>query len=187
MIETQSFVRVYDIPSDGKQAHSDLVSFIDGAKHSIRLEIYGFTDPDLADALARASMRGVDVRLLLDHTQSTGPTEAAILHRLMLAGFPPDHLTITTSPMHQIFHRKRLTVDADADVPDAQFDTLDAARAAGYPLVVTGSTNWSPTAFRQTNDLIVMPGRLYAKLCVNQFDAQWAWARANEPTYQMAS
>ncbi len=43
-----------------------IIKAIQSAKTSIHLEIYGFTQFDLADALGRAALRGVDVRVMME-------------------------------------------------------------------------------------------------------------------------
>ena len=180
---TQTLMCAYDLPADGPVAHSEVIALIDSAKVSLRAEMYGFTDPAIVDAIGRAYERIGDVKLILDHSQSTGPSEVAQLHRLVLQ-VPPVNIAITTSPLHQIMHRKVCLIDGNATVPDAQYTTLADAQAGGYPITIIGSTNWSPTGFRQTNDLLIFPGKAYAAIVWRQFDILFAWAMANEPAYQ---
>jgi len=54
-------------PSD--QCADDLISRIDAAKSSIRVQAYSFTAREIADALIRARTRGVDVVVILDKSQ----------------------------------------------------------------------------------------------------------------------
>ena len=54
-----------------------LVREIDAAHKSIHLLIYSLTDDGLADALVRASKRGVDVRIAMDRSQSEGNSSLA--------------------------------------------------------------------------------------------------------------
>lgn len=183
-VDTITAFRAWDLPSEGALGYAAIKAQIASAKLSLRLFMYSFTDAGLCDALGDAHDRGVDVKCLFDHSESVSPEEVALLHRFFLR-VPPSFSRITTSPFHQIMHRKELCVDGAADVPDAQFENVDEATAVGYPRTITGSTNWSPTAFRQTNDLICIPGKSYAAIVMQQFNLLWAWISINEPQYNV--
>lgn len=185
MLNTETTLNAYFMPEDRVQALTDLVALIDSAQPGdiYRQILYGFTSRPIADAILRAYTRGVDCRLILDHTQSAGRTEAALLHSMMLAGFPPDRIHIGTSTEHGIIHDK-VAVVVGKDVPDAYFDTWQQARAVGYPVVVEGSYNWSESANHQVNTLILMPSKPFAAHVLKIFDAQWAWLTTAQPQYQ---
>ena len=52
-----------------EQCADELILRIDNAKSSIRVQAYSFTAREIADALIRARMRGVDVVVILDKSQ----------------------------------------------------------------------------------------------------------------------
>ena len=188
MLETQTTLSAYFMPDDKKAALAALVGLIDSAKPGdmYRQICYGFTADPLADAILRAYNRGVDCRLILDHTQSAGRTEAALLHRMLLAGFPADRIRIGTSTEHAIIHDKVAVVVGEA-VPDAYFDTWEDARSAGYPVVSEGSYNWSDGAGRQINTLLLLPSKPFAAYVIKIFDAQWDWLTEHQPQYRLAN
>lgn len=157
----------YFTPKEAAAARQALLSLINGARHELRLIMYGFTDSELIDALGAAHTRGVDVSLILDHTQASGPTEAAMLRRLLLT-LPAANVRIGTSPVkHQIIHLKCLVVDQSA--------------------VADGSLNWSPTAFEQINDVVVTMSPTTAAAYLALFEEQWAWLSANEAKDQISA
>lgn len=185
MLSTQTALDAYFLPDDADSVIEAMTGYIDSAKSTLRVICYGFTHPTLIDALIRAYQRGVDVRLILDLTQSKGPTEAAQLHRMMLS-IPPDHFRIGTSTRHAIIHDKVLVVDGLADVPDGQYATAQEARTAGYPVTLEGSFNWSPSAEKQMNTLLALPSKPLARHLHAIFDDQWTWLEQHEPQYQVA-
>jgi phosphatidylserine/phosphatidylglycerophosphate/cardiolipin synthase-like enzyme len=109
---------------------------IDGAQHSIDIAMYAFTDKYLAEALARAAQRGVQVRIYRDRSQfedeqrkNNGPGRDSTTG--MLAGGPNIHIRVKGS--RELMHLKAYLVDGK--------------------LLRDGSANWSPTGLkRQDND-----------------------------------
>lgn len=120
------------------------LAFVQSAKQSIDISIYGFTLAPLMDILIAKHEAGVRVSLILDHSQAEGRAEQAQIDRLIAAGVP---LLIGTSPAHgQILHAKFCVVDeqsvehgswnysasASAQLNDAHFIRNAAGYAAGY-------------------------------------------------------
>jgi phosphatidylserine/phosphatidylglycerophosphate/cardiolipin synthase-like enzyme len=54
----------------GDQCADHLIAVLDAAKLSIRVQAYSFTAKEIADALIRARIRGVDVVVILDKSQT---------------------------------------------------------------------------------------------------------------------
>ena len=132
----------YDVPDPARH----ILELVDGARSAIRIDIYGFTWPPLMDALIAAYGRGVDVRIVADHTQAEGTAEKPQLQRLVDAGIG---VLIGTSSRGAIDHSKYLVVDgttvgfgsfnfsASALAQDNTFtETNDGA------MVTTFLTNW---------------------------------------------
>ncbi|HQU08191.1 MAG: hypothetical protein B7X04_03840 [Parcubacteria group bacterium 21-54-25] len=85
---------------DKKQNDQALISLIDNAHQYVYFAIYEFTLQDVADALARAKARGVDVRGIIDRKNSTTSYEQGVIHTLEAAGIPIETQTHPTGIMH---------------------------------------------------------------------------------------
>lgn len=155
---------LFQTPEDAQAATQAIVSFIDSAQKTLRVLAYGFNQSDIFNAIYRAYSRGVDFKILLDHTQAAGPTEVRSLHAFFLH-FPPTAIRIGTSPVkHQIMHRK-------AAVRDSAF-------------VLTGSLNWTVPGPSEANDLLIIQSAVLAQAVEAEFDRIWAYVDANEAIYQ---
>lgn len=155
----------YQLPGDRVEVLTRIVDLLDAAQHSVRLFMYGFTQKDSYDALIRAQKRGVDVQLILDHTQSRGTREVAMLHYLFLQGFPVANVVISTSPVHrEIMHEKVLVCDER--------------------YVQEGSYNWSDSGLQEVNSVIVFDSPQLAAAYLADWNTLKAWALVNEVQYQ---
>jgi phosphatidylserine/phosphatidylglycerophosphate/cardiolipin synthase-like enzyme len=114
--------------------HGVLAAMIASARHSLVLAMYGFDDPELADALHRKlDDERCYVSLTLDSSQAAGVHEREILAK---AAFPANSIAVGQSEKHRIMHLKCLIVDGTD--------------------LVTGSTNWSHAGEAlQDNELTV--------------------------------
>ncbi|MEK7126351.1 MAG: phospholipase D-like domain-containing protein, partial [Patescibacteria group bacterium] len=84
--EKNSVRVVYSL--DQKQNDQELIVLINEAEEYIYFAIYTFTLPSIADALAAAKKRGVDVRGIVDSEQSTNSYGAPIIATLLNADIP---------------------------------------------------------------------------------------------------
>lgn len=73
---------------DQKRNDKELIALIDGAEEYIYFAIYTFTLSNVADALAAAKKRGIDVRGILDSEQSRSSYGAPVVAKLRAAGIP---------------------------------------------------------------------------------------------------
>ncbi|PIR83070.1 hypothetical protein COU19_02800 [Candidatus Kaiserbacteria bacterium CG10_big_fil_rev_8_21_14_0_10_56_12] len=73
---------------DQKQNDKEIIALIDGAKTHIYFAIYTFTLTDIAEALARAKARGVDVRGVVDSGQAVEKFSAPVMQILNAANIP---------------------------------------------------------------------------------------------------
>ena len=73
---------------DAKQNDQEIIALINAAKSHIYFAMYEFTLKDIADALVAAKKRGVDVRGLVDSTESASSYDAPIIAELTNAGIP---------------------------------------------------------------------------------------------------
>lgn len=152
--------------ADGMKAFS---AFLAGAKQKMRTMIYGATLTVFFDDLVAARNRGVDVKVIFDHTQSSGQAEHPQIERLIAAGWKDGvDFVIGTSPQaHQIIHIKATWID-DRWVED-------------------GSLNYSPSAFKQINTITFSDWPEYAAYLDGIFKESWDWIAANEPQYQLSN
>ncbi len=74
-------VSVFFCPEDACAQH--LISEFDSAENSIHVAVYSFTSDKIANSLARAAARGVEVRIVSDYSQSF--SEYSVLEQLSLA------------------------------------------------------------------------------------------------------
>jgi phosphatidylserine/phosphatidylglycerophosphate/cardiolipin synthase-like enzyme len=73
---------------DERQNDRAIVDLIDGADQYVYFAIYEFTKENIADALVRAKMRGLDVVGIMDAGQSQDAAQANIIRELKNAGIP---------------------------------------------------------------------------------------------------
>ena len=94
--------QVYFSPRGG--ATSAIVQTIDDAKSTVLVQAYSFTSEPIAEALAKANGRGVDVQVLLDKSQRTQKYTAT--HLLIQAG-----ISVLIDGSHAIAHNKIIIID----------------------------------------------------------------------------
>lgn len=150
---------------DGVKAFS---AFLGTAKSKMRTMIYSATLPVFFDDLMAAKKRGVEAKIIFDHSQSAGRAERPEIERLLKAGWVDGQdFVIGTSPeAHQIIHIKATWID-DRFVED-------------------GSLNYSPSAFKQINTITFSDWPEYAAYLDGIFETSWQWILDHEPQYQAA-
>jgi phosphatidylserine/phosphatidylglycerophosphate/cardiolipin synthase-like enzyme len=134
------------------------------AQRSLWMKMYGFTLEPLLDILLAKKAAGLDVQLLLDHTQAEGHAERPVVERAVQGGLAP---VIGTSCKRAILHNKYLVIDG--------------------LVVISGSFNFSVTAEKEGNCLYVFRWPDLAKAHMDDFQSAKTWVLANEPQYQPAS
>ncbi len=95
-----------------------VVKHIDAA-HKIRVQAYGFTSTQIADALIKAKQRGADVEVILDRSDKTAKNSKA--GALMDAKIP-----VYFDEKHQIAHNKVMIYD-DNQLETGSFNYTDSA------------------------------------------------------------
>lgn len=126
----------------------EFISFLNGATRSLHTLIYGWHLPKMTDILIAKVQAGLEVSIILDHTQAGGKAEASEVQRLVDAKVP---MLIGTSPIHhQILHTKATVVDARS--------------------VEFGSWNYSLSASQQSNTLTFIDDQGYAADFLRHFD-----------------
>jgi phosphatidylserine/phosphatidylglycerophosphate/cardiolipin synthase-like enzyme len=139
----------------------ECIKFINGAQVSLRIADYSFNLSTAVDAIIARHQAGVDVKLVLDHSQALGSTEIPQLGRLKAAGVP---FVEGTSMDHQIMHDKLMIKDS---------------RVTWW-----GSWNITKTASKQNNTVQIVSDPEIAEKFIEKWQAMWDWITANEPQYQ---
>ncbi len=163
----------YFLPEDGDAARQQFLGLLNKLSE-VWLSAFGFTLQPMFDELKQADASGAKIHLLLDHSQSVGQAEAPRV-RDLAANLRHGDLTITTAGIHsgapnQIWHWKGMVVTP-----------TDAREKHCWE----GSTNFTLGAWLQGNSARVFRSDDWAKVFIRQFEAHRAWARANEPQYQL--
>jgi phosphatidylserine/phosphatidylglycerophosphate/cardiolipin synthase-like enzyme len=128
-------------------AAKGLIRYLDGAKKSIQVMTYSFTYVEIADALARAAKRGVEVQVIQD-----GPTAANnfdVIPVLLKGG-----VVVRGNKAHRIFHHKVMIIDSE--------------------IVVTGSYNFTNSAEKSNaENMIVLRSATLAQQYYKNFISHW--------------
>jgi len=148
----QTHIRVYFTPGDS--AEMAIVEQLLGAKDSILVQAYSFTNPAIASALADARSRGVNVVILLDKSQRTQKYTAADF--TANAGI---HTLI--DDRHAIAHNKIMIIDGQ--------------------VVITGSYNFTKAAEKSNaENLVIIESGAIAEKYLNN----WQKHRRHSQPYQ---
>jgi phosphatidylserine/phosphatidylglycerophosphate/cardiolipin synthase-like enzyme len=146
----ERITRFYLAPQD--DIKTPFLDFINSATKTIHIEIYGFTLPELVDALLKKSAEGVWIGLLLDKTQAGGASEKLQLDRIR-TGKMEYHIGM--SPRHRIRHSKFTVVDSE--------------------WVEDGSLNYSAGSFLQNNTVRITKDPQLAALLISDWETNKAW------------
>ena len=118
-------LELWFLPSQ-ENAVSRVANVIDGAKKTIKVAMFTWTRMDLAQAIVKASKRGVKAEVVVDHYSGKG-AGASVVKYLKKNGIP-----VGMSAGGTLLHHKFLYVDGK--------------------VLVNGSTNWTKAAFDNLND-----------------------------------
>ena len=129
-ISSQTHIRVYFTPGDS--AESAIVDQLLGAKDSILVQAYSFTNPAIASALVGARERGVKVVLLLDKSHRTQKYSAADF---------TTHGGVETliDDRHAIAHNKIMIIDGQIVITGSYNFTKAAEKSNAENLVIIES------------------------------------------------
>ena len=116
---------------DQKQNDQELISLLNATRKRAYFAIYEFTLKDVADALVAAKRHGVDVRGLVDATESAKSYDAPIIAELRAAGIPVE--TERHPDGQGIMHIKALVTDGTYAI---------------------GSYNWTESATNENDEIL---------------------------------
>ena len=121
-------IRIWKLPETGKEALDTLRSLLSSAKKTIRVAMFTFSHKELAKELIDAHARGIDVQVALDHYTREGSSKE-IADLLLAHGIP-----LLISQGAHLLHHKWVLIDGKT--------------------LVTGSANWTKSAFKKNKDLL---------------------------------
>jgi phosphatidylserine/phosphatidylglycerophosphate/cardiolipin synthase-like enzyme len=134
-------------------AEALVVETLAHARASVHIAIYGLTSRKIEQTLLDLAQAGVRVSIKVDHLQSAGRTQAALLARLRVKG-----IEVEVSRLGRLLHDKFAIVDGR--------------------WVVTGSFNWTDGAeHRNRENILAFDCPDLAKV----FEAEWETIHPNAP------
>lgn len=126
-----------------------LIEVMNNATQTLDISIYSLTERKITQAIINARKRGVEVRIITDHSQSGGETQADRLNELIAAGIQVKENT-HSGLMHQ-----KITI-------------------ADRTVVTTGSFNYSAAATKYNDEvLVVIHDELIAQYWSDSFEEMW--------------
>lgn len=142
--------------SPSPQAIELVEKAINGAKHNVYVAAYSFTSPKVTKALIKAHLRDVDVRVVLDKSQSSHPRKALL--DLYKTGVP-----IRINKKYAIMHNKYIIIDGKT--------------------VETGSFNFTISAERRNaeNVIVIKNNPALAKKYTENWQKLWDEAKEYVP------
>ena len=112
-----------------------ILEAIDGAKESLRIKMFVFSDPALLKAVTGAHGRGVKVRLMLNPARRSGEADNEDTRRQLTgAGIE----VIDSNPAFDLTHEKSMVVDgATAFVKSLNWETKNFTETRDYAIVTS--------------------------------------------------
>jgi cardiolipin synthase len=112
-----------------------IVEAINGAKKSIRVKMFVFSDPTLLQAVIAAHQRGVKVRIMLNPARRSGEKENDESRSLLIsAGIE----VIDSNPAFDLTHEKSMVIDDEAAyVKSLNWQTKNLTVTRDYAIVTT--------------------------------------------------
>ncbi len=148
-------INLFNSPQDDTLA--EYLSLLEGATKSIHIADYSFNIVAVVAMLIAKAKAGVDVKLVLDNSQSKGKTEVPEITELKAC--PEIHMVIVESDMNQIMHNKSTCIDGH--------------------LTETGSWNYTTAASKENNNFFVFDDDLIA----NDFNVTAAFEKVFTDMY----
>ena len=112
-----------------------LVRAIEGARKSLRIKMFLFSDPALMKALIAAKKRGVDVRVMLNPARRSGEADNKVTKKRLEAA---DIEVLDSNPAFDVTHEKSMVVDEEsAYVKSLNWVTKNLTETRDYAVVTT--------------------------------------------------
>jgi phosphatidylserine/phosphatidylglycerophosphate/cardiolipin synthase-like enzyme len=114
-----------------------ILAAIDGAKNSLRVKMFIFSDPSLLKAVIAARQRGVKVRIMLNPARRDGESENAESRKKLEAGGVE---VIDSNPKYDVTHEKSMVVDDTAAfVKSLNWETKNLTETRDYAIVTSNA------------------------------------------------
>jgi cardiolipin synthase A/B len=112
-----------------------ILDAIDGAKKTIRVKMFLFSDPSLVEAVIKARQRGISVRIMLNPARRDGQSENVETSKRLKAA----HIeVIDSNPEFNVTHEKSMVVDDEtAFIHSLNWDTKNLTETRDYAVVTT--------------------------------------------------
>jgi cardiolipin synthase len=134
-----------------------LIDALAGARRSVNIRMFLFTDPDMVTAVKAAEARGVKVRVMLNPQRRDGSAENEETRRA-LADTGVE--VRDSSPAFALTHQKSMVIDGESGyVESLNWETRDLTQTRDYAVVTTDAlevsemmrcfdADWSQTEFK---------------------------------------
>jgi cardiolipin synthase len=112
-----------------------LVDAINGAKRTLRIRMFLFTDPTMLQTVVAAKRRGVDVRVMLNPARRDGTSDNDETRKAMVAA----KIEVRDSnPDFALTHQKSMVIDDETGyVESLNWETRDLTETRDYAVVTT--------------------------------------------------
>jgi len=128
-----------------------LLSAIAGARKSLRVKMFLFSDPSLMKELIAARKRGVDVRVMLNPARRSGEADNKVTKKKLEAA---DIEVLDSNPAFDVTHEKSMVVDDKT--------------------ALVKSLNWVTKNLTETRDYAVVTSRVKeVREIIECFEADW--------------
>jgi len=112
-----------------------ILAAIGGAKKSLRVKMFLFSDPSLLEAVIAARKRGIKVRIMLNPARRDGESENGESRKKLEAGGVD---VIDSNPAYDVTHEKSMVVDdTTAFVKSLNWDTKNLTETRDYAIVTS--------------------------------------------------
>ena len=112
-----------------------ILDAIDGAKKSLRVKMFLFSDPSLLNAVIAARQRGLKVRIMLNPARRDGESENRESRKQLEAGGVE---VIDTNPKYDVTHEKSMVVDdRTAFIKSLNWETKNLTETRDYAIVTS--------------------------------------------------
>ena len=127
-------VEYFSLPEDREEAFTTIIDLINSATTTIKIAMFTWTHPVLAEAVIAAKDRGVDVEIIVDYSSSRGAGKKIV------ATLRDADLDVLTNQGPSLLHHKFLLVDNTT--------------------LVNGSLNWTKAAFKDNDECFLVINNL---------------------------
>jgi cardiolipin synthase len=112
-----------------------ILDAINGAKKSLRVKMFVFSDPELLKAVLAAQARGVNVRVMLNPARRSGEEDNEKTRKILTKGGVD---VIDSNPAYDVTHEKSMVVDdSQAFVKSLNWQTRNLTETRDYAVVTS--------------------------------------------------